>query len=95
MARISERLSAVARELAEICLSGPAEINRQELAKMGARISAVAGQVALGERSIIVCPNCDADLPEGCDGVFRNEGESCWLNRSQLPTSEPGRGSNT
>lgn len=27
-----------------------------------------------------VCPNCDTALPEGCGGLFRDDGESCWLN---------------
>ena len=29
----------------------------------------------------IVCPNCDSTLPEGCGGIFRNEGKACWLNK--------------
>lgn len=27
-----------------------------------------------------VCPNCDTALPEGCGGVFRDDGAACRLN---------------
>lgn len=29
-----------------------------------------------------VCPNCDTALPEGCGGLFKDDGEACWLNRA-------------
>lgn len=28
-----------------------------------------------------ICPNCDTALPEGCGGLFRKDGKSCWLNK--------------
>jgi hypothetical protein len=34
--------------------------------------------------SEIICPNCDATMPEGCGGVFKSEGEQCLLNRAAL-----------
>lgn len=60
-------------------------VNALELAKMASRLLAVAGYVELDERSIVVCPNCEADLPEGCGGTFKeSDGDSCWLNRAQV-----------
>lgn len=29
----------------------------------------------------IVCPNCDSTMPDGCGGIFSNEGKACWLNK--------------
>jgi len=81
--RISERLRNVALELATIAEIGPCEVNELALAKTAAAILRIADQVALGERSIVVCPNCQSDLPEGCGGTFKeSDGNSCWLNRA-------------
>lgn len=79
--RVSERMKNAALELALIAEIGPREVNQLELTKIAARILRVADQVAIGERLIVTCPNCDTDLPKGCSGTFKDEGDSCWLNR--------------
>lgn len=28
-----------------------------------------------------VCPNCDSELPKGCGGLFKKDGDSCWWTR--------------
>lgn len=30
--------------------------------------------------SVIICPNCETELPKGCGGVFKKDGKSCFLN---------------
>ena len=35
------------------------------------------------------CPNCDSPLPEGCGGVFKDEGTDCRLNREVPPAQDP------
>ena len=86
--RASERLRNVVQELAALAQTPPMAVNALELAKMASRLLAVAGYVELDERSIVVCPNCEADLPEGCRGTFKeSDGDSCWLNRAQVQHS--------
>jgi len=86
--RASERLRNAAQELAALAQTPPMSVNALELAKMSSRLLAVAGYVELDERSIVVCPNCEADLPEGCGGTFKeSDGNSCWLNRAQVQHS--------
>lgn len=80
--RASKRLRNASSELIEAAALNPLAANRDELAKMAARALALAWQVELDERSIVKCPNCDTDLPEGCGGIFRSEGDACWLNRT-------------
>jgi hypothetical protein len=29
-----------------------------------------------------VCGNCDTALPEGCGGIFKDDGDACALNRT-------------
>lgn len=29
-----------------------------------------------------VCHNCDTAMPEGCGGLFRDDGQACMLNRA-------------
>lgn len=79
--RASERLRRAAEHLAAAAQMPPTAVNALELAKISSRLLAVASQVELDERSIVVCPNCEADLPEGCGGMFKSDGDSCWLNR--------------
>lgn len=33
-----------------------------------------------------VCPNCEAPMPKGCGGVFKEDGKHCLLNSKQLTT---------
>jgi hypothetical protein len=86
--RPSQRLQHCAAELADIAKNPPREVNGHELARLSSRLLAVAAHVAIGERSIIVCPNCDTDLPIGCGGTFKeSDGDSCWLNRTVQETA--------
>lgn len=80
--RASEHLRRAVLEITAVCDAKPAAANVEELAKMAGRLLALAGHVELDERSIVKCPNCDTDLPLGCSGVFRADGEACWLNRT-------------
>lgn len=37
------------------------------------------------EKPARICPNCDAELPKGCAGIFaESDGQSCALNWSPL-----------
>jgi hypothetical protein len=51
-------------------------------------------QVARWEASqvqIKICANCDTALPEGCRGIFKDEGATCALNRQPSnPTKQSG-----
>lgn len=85
--RTSQRLAHVAAELADIALLNTPALSKLELAKTASRLLAAAGQVAIDERSIVVCPNCDSDLPTGCGGTFLQDGDACWLNRRAPPQS--------
>lgn len=29
-----------------------------------------------------LCSNCDTELPKGCGGVFKDDGDACALNRN-------------
>lgn len=29
-----------------------------------------------------ICPNCDTALPKGCGGIFKNDGQHCWMNKT-------------
>lgn len=31
----------------------------------------------------VICGNCDTALPEGCGGLFRDEGPACRLNHAE------------
>lgn len=33
-----------------------------------------------------VCPNCETALPQGCGGLFRDDGDQCWLNKQPPKT---------
>jgi hypothetical protein len=86
MTRASERLRNAALEIATVADIGPRELNKYELARIAASILRAADEVELGERSIVICSNCDTDLPKGCGGVFKDQGDACLLNRTGLET---------
>lgn len=53
----------------------------QALSEIAMLINAVCGATvtksAVLERA---CPNCDAAMPDGCEGMFKDEGPACWHN---------------
>lgn len=53
------------------------------------RAMLAAAPVLTAQPQASVCPNCDTELPEGCGGLFRKDGDSCWLNLAQ-PQSKRG-----